>query len=652
MGNKRVINISMHLRSFHPSYGIIMTMGRIITGITAHVDAGKTTLSEALLLASGAIRKAGRVDDGNAFLDTEKIEKRRGITIYAKEAILSDKVTLIDTPGHVDFTSEMERTLSVLDAAVLVISAPDGIQAHTRTLWHLLKEACVPVLIFANKMDMAGADRDALKQELKKGLSENIADFTSIDMEEIASCDDDLTEKYLSGENISDDDIRRVIREIKLFPLLFGSALKFQGTEEVLSVLENYFTPAHSSDDFGATVYRISRDRKGNRLTHMKITGGVLHARDELGGEKANEVRLFSGEKYESVREVPAGEVCTVTGLKNSFPGCTYGSAKAKHIPLIEAPLIYTVTSEDVNDTSKLLMMMREISDEMPELKVTLSEKGDVTLSLMGEVQTEVITETVKDRYGVTLSFSDGRIAYRETIKSPVTGMGHYEPLKHYAEVHLRLKPLPRGTGLVFRSELSVDVLDTNWQRLILTHLAEKQHKGVLTGSPITDIMIEVSAGRAHLKHTEGGDFRQATYRAVRHALMRAENILLEPYYSYTATVPEECAGRFMSDMERLKAECTIADNRSGIMTLSGRGPVSTMMNYAVTLRSYTKGEGVMALTPDGYEECHDSDRVIAEAGYDAEADKENPASSVFCSHGAGYTVPWQEAEAHMHIRP
>ena len=627
-------------------------MSRIITGITAHVDAGKTTLSEALLLASGAIRKAGRVDDGNAFLDTEKIEKRRGITIYAKEAILSDKVTLIDTPGHVDFTSEMERTLSVLDAAVLVISAPDGIQAHTRTLWQLLEAAGVPVLIFANKMDMAGADKGALIKELKAGLSENICDFTAMNTEEIASSDDELTEKYLSGEDITDENIKRVIRERKLFPLLFGSALRFQGTRELLEVLEKYFTPAPEDESFGAIVYRISRDRRGNRLTHMKITGGVLHARDELGSEKANEVRLFSGEKYESVREVHAGEVCTVTGLKESYPGCNYGCAAIGHRASIEAPLIYTVTSCDVNDTSKLLAMMREISDEMPELKVTLSEKGDVTLSLMGEIQTEVITETVKDRYGVSLSFSDGRIAYRETIKSPVTGMGHYEPLKHYAEVHLLLSPLPRGTGLIFKSELSVDVLDTNWQRLILTHLAEKQHRGVLTGSPITDIMIEVTAGRAHLKHTEGGDFRQATYRAIRHALMRAENILLEPYFSYSASIPEESVGRFMSDAERMKASCTVIDCRSGIVTLAGRGPVSTMLNYSVTLRSYTRGEGIISLTPDGYEECLSADQVIKETGYDAEADKDNPASSVFCSHGAGYTVPWQEAEAYMHIRP
>ena len=640
--------------SFRPavSCAIIFPMSRIITGITAHVDAGKTTLSEALLLASGAIRKAGRVDDGNAFLDTEKIEKRRGITIYAKEAILSDKVTLIDTPGHVDFTSEMERTLSVLDAAVLVISAPDGIQAHTRTLWQLLEAAGVPVLIFANKMDMAGADKGALIKELKAGLSENICDFTAMNTEEIASSDDELTEKYLSGEDITDEDIKRVIRERKLFPLLFGSALRFQGTRELLEVLEKYFTPAPEDESFGAIVYRISRDRKGNRLTHMKITGGVLHARDELGSEKANEVRLFSGEKYESVREVHAGEVCTVTGLKESYPGCTYGCAAIGHRASIEAPLIYTVTSCDVNDTSKLLAMMREISDEMPELKVTLSEKGDVTLSLMGEIQTEVITETVKDRYGVSLSFSDGRIAYRETIKSPVTGMGHYEPLKHYAEVHLLLSPLPRGTGLIFKSELSVDVLDTNWQRLILTHLAEKQHRGVLTGSPITDIMIEVTAGRAHLKHTEGGDFRQATYRAIRHALMKAENILLEPYFSYNASIPEESVGRFMSDAERMRASCTVIDCRSGIVTLAGRGPVSTMLNYSVTLRSYTRGEGIISLTPDGYEECLSADQVIEETGYDAEADKDNPASSVFCSHGAGYTVPWQEAEAYMHIRP
>ena len=640
--------------SFRPavSCAIIFPMSRIITGITAHVDAGKTTLSEALLLASGAIRKAGRVDDGNAFLDTEKIEKRRGITIYAKEAILSDKVTLIDTPGHVDFTSEMERTLSVLDAAVLVISAPDGIQAHTRTLWQLLEAAGVPVLIFANKMDMTGSDKDSLIKELKAGLSENICDFTAMNTEEIASSDDELTEKYLSGEDITDENIKRVIRERKLFPLLFGSALRFQGTRELLEVLEKYFTPAPEDESFGAIVYRISRDRRGNRLTHMKITGGVLHARDELGSEKANEVRLFSGEKYESVREVHAGEVCTVTGLKESYPGCTYGCAAIGHRASIEAPLIYTVTSCDVNDTSKLLAMMKEISDEMPELKVTLSEKGDVTLSLMGEIQTEVITETEKDRYGVSLSFSDGRIAYRETIKSPVTGMGHYEPLKHYAEVHLLLSPLPRGTGLIFKSELSVDVLDTNWQRLILTHLAEKQHRGVLTGSPITDIMIEVTAGRAHLKHTEGGDFRQATYRAIRHALMKAENILLEPYFSYNASIPEESVGRFMSDAERMRASCTVIDCRSGIVTLAGRGPVSTMLNYSVTLRSYTRGEGIISLTPDGYEECLSADQVIKETGYDAEADKDNPASSVFCSHGAGYTVPWQEAEAYMHIRP
>lgn len=631
------------------------SMAKLITGIVAHVDAGKTTLSEALLYTSGAIRKLGRVDSGDAFLDTNSIERKRGITIFAKEATLSDHITLIDTPGHVDFSAEMERSLSVLDAAILLINATDGIQAHTKTLWSLLKRFQIPTLLFVNKMDMPDTNRESILQSLKDTFSEGIIDFGDMNaetfLEEIAGTDDELTEKYLSGEELKKEDLQRTIAERKVFPVIFGSALRLQGIECLLNLLEIYFSPKRVDEEFGAIVYKLSVDKQNNRLTHLKITGGVLHAKDPLGEEKANEIRIYSGEKFETVKEVQAGEICTVTGLKDSKPGTVYGSCHISFRPQMEPALIYAVQPPEGTDPSLMLRILQTLEDEMPELKVRYqTEEKEFQIMLMGEVQTEVIKELIWNRHHLEISFGDGRIAYKETIRESVIGVGHYEPLKHYAEVHLLLKPLARNRGMVFRSNLPVNDLDTNWQRLILTHLEEKQHLGVLTGSPITDMEISVLAGKAHLKHTEGGDFRQSTYRAIRQGLMKAESVLLEPFYRYEIVVPDENVGRVMSDMERMHGTSTIEESKAGFTTLTGQCPVSTMKNYINDVRAFTRGQGTLSVLVEGYDLCHNSEDVIKEIGYNPDADLENPASSVFCSHGAGFVVPWQEVDAYKHI--
>ncbi|MCQ2982226.1 MAG: TetM/TetW/TetO/TetS family tetracycline resistance ribosomal protection protein [Treponemataceae bacterium] len=641
-------------------------MAPVITGILAHVDAGKTTLSEALLYTGGAIRTMGRVDSKNSFLDNNRVERDRGITVFAKQAQLNDHITLIDTPGHVDFLAEIQRSLCVLDAAILLINAGDGIQSTTRTLWSLLQSYKIPVIIFVNKMDMAGTDRSQLLTRLKETFSPYIIDYTDIPagslassdpdfLEEIASSNETLLETFLDTGNLTDNDIKSAISSRSVFPCIFGSALKMQGIDTLLSLLDTAIVPRQYPSYFGAIAYKISKDRQGNRLTHLKVLGGTLHVKDALDEEKANEIRIYSGEKFQSVKEAAAGSVCTVTGLKNSYAGKTWGntSVLAKETgPKAEPALVYTVHYPSEVSDSSMLHLLQELEEEIPELAVSYTEATkQFQVKLMGQIQTEILTQLVKERYGIDISFGEGKIAYRETIASPVMGVGHYEPLRHYAEVHLKLSPLPRGSGMQFESNLSVDVLDTNWQRLIMTHLQEKQHAGVLTGSPITDIKIEVAAGAAHLKHTEGGDFRQSTYRAIRHGLMQAENLLLEPFYEYDITVPENCTGRVMADMQKMAGTCELTENRGGFATMTGRVSVKEAQNYMNEVRAFTKGQGSLSFTPAGYDLCHNADEVLKEFAYNPDADLENPASSVFCSHGAGFTVPWQEVRNYQHIK-
>lgn len=638
-------------------------MAKLITGILAHVDAGKTTLSEALLYQCGVIRQLGRVDSKNAFLDNNLIEKERGITIFSKQAELNEKITLIDTPGHVDFSAEMERTLSVLDGAILLINASDGIQSHTKTLWSLLSQYKIPTVIFVNKMDMPDTNQKKLLEKLQDGLSEKIVAFEKEDLqnydddflEKISANDDELIEKYLNGTEITSKDISAAISRRNLYPCVFGSALKLQNVDLLLKIVDEYFEiPNYSlnADDFGVVVYKISKDKQNNRLTHLKVTGGVLKVKETLEEEKVNEIRLYSGEKYEPVKEILAGEICTVTGLKNSYAGKTYGNAYQYNHPKIEPALIYAVLSPPEIDVPKMLHIMRELEEELPEIMVEYSEANkEIHVKLMGQIQTEVIQQLLEERYKIHIEFGEGKIAYKETILEPVIGVGHYEPLRHYAEVHLKMSPLPRGSGMKFVSKLSVDELDTNWQRLIMTHLKEKTHVGVLTGSPITDMEIEVVAGRAHLKHTEGGDFRQSTYRAIRHGLMHAKSILLEPMYSYEIVVPEACTGRVMSDMEKMKGSFNLSESKGGFSVLNGRVPVATIKNYINEVRSFTKGQGSLSLSLDGYDVCHNEKEVVDELNYNPNSDLENPAGSVFCSHGAGFTVNWDQVNSYKHIK-
>lgn len=637
-------------------------MSKIITGILANVDAGKTTLSEALLYKTGTIRNLGRVDAKNSFLDNNSIERERGITIFCKQAELNQNITLLDTPGHVDFSAEMERTLSVLDAAILVISASGKIQSHVKLLWNLLRIHKIPTLVFINKMDLIYAESEEEKKlkiinKVKKVFGEGIISFEKQNLfstkfiEEVSACDDSLMEKYLEEIPLSQNDIKSQVKNCKVFPCIFGSALKLEGIEETLSTLTDLFEPSQTSKDFSAIAYKVSYDKQGNRLTHLKITGGTLKAKDFIGEEKTNELRIYSGEKFESVKEVQAGNICTVTGLKLSKSGMCYGNCKTQFESTMESALIYSVTPPKEIDSSKMFSYLREIEDEFPELQISFHpEKHEIYLKLMGEIQTEVVKQLLKDRYNVEVTFGEGKIAYKETIENEVIGVGHYEPLKHYAEAHIKLSPLKRGEGLKYKTNLSVDVLDTNWQRLIMTHLKEKTHIGVLTGSPITDIELEIVAGRAHLKHTEGGDFRQATYRAIRHGLMYAKSILLEPIYNFEITVPSIYIGRVISDVERMHGSCQISDTTGELSSLTGKCPVSTMQNYINELRSFSKGQGTIALSFRGYEECHNTSEVIAQIAYNPDADLENPAGSVFCSHGAGFSVNWDQVNEYKHI--
>ncbi len=636
----------------------------ICVGLLAHVDAGKTTLSEQLLYESGMIRTPGRVDKQSAYLDTNMMERERGITIFSKQAILKLPeviITLLDTPGHVDFSAEMERTLQVLDYAVLVISGADGVQGHTRTLWRLLDEYHIPVFLFINKMDQSGTDRERLMADLKQQLSDCCIAFddtrTKVFMEEAAMCSEDALNIFLETETISTDLLCGMIAARQIFPCYFGAALKEEGVKEFLHGISTFMLPKEYPDQFGAKVYKIMRDSAGSRLTCLKITGGSLKVKDllyhEEGGweEKVNQIRIYSGEKYEPVNEVKAGEVCAVTGLSQTYPGQGLGIEGASFAPLLEPILTYCACLPDGLDAVQILPKFKEIEEEDPMLHVLWNEvHQEILVQVMGEVQTDVLKRQLLDRFGIEIGFGSRRIVYKETIADTVEGVGHFEPLRHYAEVHLLLSPGRRGSGVVTVSECSEDILDKNWQRLILTHLREREHAGVLTGSSITDIRITLVAGRAHQKHTEGGDFRQATYRAVRQGLMQAECVLLEPYYEYRLEVPEAFTGRAMTDMKQRHGSMDGPDIKNGFAVLTGAAPVALLQEYAREVAAYTKGNGRLFLSYGGYDICHNSEEVIVSAGYDPQADLLNPAGSVFCSHGAGQLVEWYRVKEFMHV--
>lgn len=637
-------------------------MENIVMGILAHVDAGKTTLSEGMLYLSGTVRKLGRVDHKDAFLDTYSLERDRGITIFSKQAVFSlgnRRINLLDTPGHVDFSAEMERTLQVLDYAVLVISGADGVQGHTETLWKLLKLYEIPTFIFINKMDQPGTDRESLLTELKERLDEGCIVFGKgknvESLEEIAMTDEAVLDYFMEHETVRNEDICRLIRERKIFPCYFGSALKLDGVQELLAGFEEYMKPFDGKKEFGARVFKISRDDKGERLTFLKVTGGKLVVKMPINkAEKINQIRIYSGAKYEAVNEVEAGGVCAVTGLSSSYIGQGLGVEKGTAAPFLEPVLTYQMILPEGADTTKVLRELKQLEEEEPLLNIVWNPAlEEIHVQLMGEVQTEILKTMIAERFHLDVEFGTGKIVYKETIKSPVVGVGHYEPLRHYAEVHLKMEPLEAGSGLVFDTDCSEDVLDRNWQRLILTHLQEREHPGVLTGAPITDMKITIVAGRAHLKHTEGGDFRQATYRAVRQGLKSAESVLLEPWYSFVLEVPSEQIGRAMSDIGQMNGsfEGPEAEDKQGMVRLTGTAPASEMRDYQREVWAYTKGRGRITLTLKGYEPCHNAEEVIEEIGYDSERDVDNPTGSVFCAHGAGFLVKWDEVPEYMHIK-
>ena len=639
-------------------------MGHIVFGILAQVDAGKTTLSESLLLSAGVLKKAGRVDKKDAFLDNYELERERGITIFSKQAefqAFGKDFTLLDTPGHVDFSVEMERVLSVLDVAVLVISASAGVQSQVSAIWKLLKHYDIPTFIFVNKMDQPDTSKEKILMELKEKLDSNIIDYVDAGsdkeeydrfVEEVSLCDEAVLEAYMETGSVDFADIQNLVRNRKFFPVFFGSALKNEGVDEFLKSFASLVIPPVYGNEFSARVFKIARDDAGNRLTYMKLMGGSLSVREMIGDEKVTGIRIYSGEKYESRDRVEAGEVCVVTGLKSTKAGGGLGLLSGTEIgSVLKQVMSYKVELPEDEPAHVFLPKIREISEEIPELSVKYSEeKKEITISLMGEVQTEVLKHLIKERYNVDIGFGEGHTLYKETIAETVYGVGHFEPLRHYAEVELRLEPAERGSGLSFASEVSEDELSLNYQRLILSHLEEKEYKGVLTGSPITDMKITLVAGRAHLKHTEGGDFRQATYRAVRQGLMQACSVLLEPVYEFKLEVPEEAIGRAMTDIGKMNGSFSSPENISGKAVLIGKVPVSEVKNYALELRAYTKGEGILTLTPSDYEVCHNAEEVIEATGYYPEADIENTADSVFCSHGAGFVVPWNEVVNYMHL--
>ena len=648
-------------------------MKKLVIGILAHVDAGKTTLSEGLLFAGGSIRKLGRVDKKDAFLDNYAQERERGITIFSKQAVLRGKaveITLLDPPGHVDFSTEMERTLQVLDGAVLVISGSDGVQGHTLTLWRLLKRYQIPVFLFVNKMDRQDIDKRAVFHGIKEQLSEACISFSQTDTEEfyesIAVCDEDALNAFLEEGRIGKEQMQKLIRERKIFPCFFGSALKLTGVEELLDALGEYIPEKNYPSAFGARVYKITRDEQGNRLTHMKITGGSLKVRDVLAGEergqaadgeqrkweeKVNQIRVYSGEKFETLQEAEAGTVCAVTGLTHTFAGEGLGMEKEILYPELAPVLSYRVLLPEGMDALKMLPKLRELEEEEPQLHLLWDEKNrEIKVQIMGQVQIEVYRNLIRERFGVEADFDAGSIVYRETIGDTVEGVGHFEPLRHYAEVHLLLEPGEPGSGLVMASDCSEDILALNWQRLILTHLKEKEHLGVLTGAPITDMKITLKSGRAHPKHTEGGDFRQATYRALRQGLMQAESVLLEPYYAFCLEIPDQSVGRAMTDLEQMHGAFSLEHSGEGRAVLRGTAPMALLQEYQKQVISYTRGEGQLYCTMAGYFPCHNTEEVLREKAYDPLGDVENTPHSVFCAHGAGVIVEWDQVSSYMHL--
>ena len=661
-------------------------MKKLVIGILAHVDAGKTTLSEELLYLCGEIRKIGRVDHGDAFLDTYELEKERGITIFSKQALLKTEnmeVTLLDTPGHVDFSAEMERTLQVLDYAILVINGMDGVQSHTMTLWRLLERYQIPTFLFVNKMDQQGTDHDALLNDLKQHLHENCVDFgrtqdtdygmyelTPEQLENIAVCEEDILETYLETGIVEDRDIARLIIQRKIFPCYFGSALKEKGVKDFWNGVQKYTAEPKRLTEFGAKVFKIARDEQGNRLTYMKITGGSLKVKTLLSSnsngqslpgrkaeeaaweEKADQIRLYSGAKYELTSEAEAGTVCAVTGLTRTYPGEGLGIEQESELPILEPVLNYQIILPDDCDPHQMLQKLRQLEEEEPQLHILWdSQFSEIHAQLMGEVQIEILKKLIWDRFHVAVEFGAGSIVYKETVAEPVEGVGHFEPLRHYAEVHLLIEPGEPGSGCQFFTACSEDVLARNWQRLILTHLEEKEHIGVLTGSPLTDVQITILTGRAHAKHTEGGDFRQATYRAVRQGLRKARNILLEPYYEFRLEVPAEMIGRAMADVQKMQGTFDAPEVEGETAILKGTAAVAQMRDYQKEVVSYTHGTGKLFCSLKGYAPCKNQDEVVQNIGYDPEADLENPTGSVFCAHGAGFVVPWDQVEAYMHLQ-
>ncbi|MCR5842895.1 MAG: TetM/TetW/TetO/TetS family tetracycline resistance ribosomal protection protein [Oscillospiraceae bacterium] len=637
-----------------------------VLGILAHVDAGKTTLSEAMLYLSGKLKTLGRVDHRDSFLDTHSLERQRGITIFSKQAILplgEGSLTLLDTPGHVDFSAEAERTLSVLDCAVLVISGTDGVQAHTETLWKLLERYRVPTFLFITKMDLPGPGREALMGELTARLSEHCVDFGAPEderLESVALCDEAAMEEYLADGAIGDETIRALMAGRKLFPCFFGSGLRTEGVRELLDALEQYAPRPEYGPDFAARVYKISRDAQGNRLTWLKVTGGSLKVRSllrytdaagETAEEKISQLRLYSGTKFETAEEIGAGWVCAALGLSATRPGQGLGAEADAEAAVLEPVMSYRLRLEKGTDPMLLLPKLMQLDQEDPQLHVVWNDQaGEISVQLMGKIQAEIFKSLVKDRFDTGIELDAGRILYRETIQNTVEGVGHFEPLRHYAEVHLLLEPLPAGSGLSFDSIVPEDALDRNWQRLILTHLAEKQHRGVLTGAPITDMRITLAAGKAHLKHTEGGDFRQATYRAVRQGLMQAESVLLEPWYSFVLEVPAEQIGRAITDVRAMNGTFSSPEEHGEYLRLEGAAPAAKLTNYMEELVAWSHGRGRLSLTPCGYRPCAEQERVMEEFGYEPERDEANPADSVFCSHGAGVNIRWNEVPEYMHL--
>ncbi|MCQ4636943.1 TetM/TetW/TetO/TetS family tetracycline resistance ribosomal protection protein [Anaerovorax odorimutans] len=642
------------------------TTKHICLGILAHVDAGKTTLSEALLYSSGSLRKIGRVDHGDAFLDTDSLERKRGITIFSKQArfVLGKKeVTLLDTPGHVDFSSEMERTLQVMDYAILVINGADGVQSHTLTLWKLLGHYGIPVFLFVNKMDQPATDKNKRMDELKKRLDDRCVDFgaekenEALFCEELAMCSEELMEEYLQTEAISAGHIAEAVRSRKVFPCYFGSALKMEGIEEFLAGMDRFSVCREYGSAFGARVYKISRDSQGRRLTHMKITGGSLRVKDLLTGgngeweDKVDQIRLYSGSQFKTADQAGPGTICAVTGLEKTFAGEGLGKESKILTPVLEPVLNYQVLLPEDCDAHSMLTKLRQLEEEEPQLRIVWNERlGEIHALLMGEVAAEILKSRISERFGIEVEFGSGSIVYKETIEEPVEGVGHFEPLRHYAEVHLLLQPGERGSGLVLSADCSEDLLDRNWQRLILTHLEEKTHIGVLTGSEVTDMKITLIAGKGHLKHTEGGDFRQATYRALRQGLKKAKSILLEPLYDFRLEVPQEMVGRAMADIQRMDGSFLPPQTEGDTAVLTGTAPAASMAQYQNEVVMYTKGRGSLSCAFKGYGPCHNQQEVIEARGYDSEKDTENPTGSVFCTHGAGFNVSWDQVEEHMHV--